>query len=111
MPSLDQPSLDERRSNTATALAAEPAVRAAERAIVTGSVTVLADTLAISTAAECRRRLAGVLDLKDRAERDPGRRAAYEQAANDLRDWAAAVYLAGVSSPSERVLNTHGHGE
>ena len=65
------PSLSERRIDAWTAVAAEPAVHAAERAIATGSSTVLADTLAVSTAAECRRRLAGVLELKDRAERDP----------------------------------------
>jgi len=88
------PSLSERRIDAWTAVAAEPAVHAAERAIATGSSTVLADTLAISAAAECRRRLAGVLELKDHAERDPGRRAAYHRAADEFRNWAAGVYLA-----------------
>jgi len=88
------PSLRERRLDARTALAAEPAVRAAERAIVTESSTVLADTLAISASAEARRRLARVLDLKARAERDVNRREAYQHAADDLRSWAADVYQA-----------------
>lgn len=86
----------ERRIDAWTALAAEPAVRAAERAIVTESATVLADTLAIAAAAEARRRTAHVLDLKDRADADPSRRDAYQRAADDLRNWAAGIYLATV---------------
>lgn len=86
--------LHERRIDAWTALAAEPAVRAAERAIVTGSATVLADTLAIAAAAEARRRIAHVVDLKDRADADPSRRDAYQRAADGLRNWAAGIYLA-----------------
>jgi hypothetical protein len=93
------PDLSERRVDAWTALAAEPAVRAAERAIVTGSPAVLADTLAVSTAAESRRRLAHVLELKDRADRDPALRDAYQRAADDLRSWAATVYLAALREP------------
>jgi hypothetical protein len=85
------PNLSERRFDAWTALAAEPAVRAAERAIVTGSPAVLADALAVSTAAESRRRLAHVLELKDRADRDPALCDAYQRAADDLRSWAATV--------------------
>lgn len=101
------PSLTERRLDAWTALAAEPAVRAAERAIVTRSPVVLSDTLAVSTAAESRRRLARVLELRDEAERDPGRRAAYDRAAYDraadeLRSWAAHVYLAALGAPGRR---------
>jgi hypothetical protein len=40
-------------ATAATLLAAEPAVRAAERAIVARSPIVLTETLAVSTAAEC----------------------------------------------------------
>jgi hypothetical protein len=79
-----------------TALAAEPAVRAAERAIVTGSSAVLAETLAVSAAAESRCRLDHVLDLKARADNDPELREAYQRAADDLRRWAATIYLAAV---------------
>jgi hypothetical protein len=86
--------LSERRLDASTARAADPAVRAAERAIVTESPTILADTLAVSTAVESRRRLARLLDLKDEAERDARRRAAYHRAADDFRSWAARVYLA-----------------
>src|SRR5690242_12093471 len=96
------PKLDERRIDAYTAIAAEPAVRAAERAIVTESPMVLADTLAVSTAAESRRRLAHVLDLKERADRDPSRRDAYQRAADDLRSWAADVYLATLRHPAPR---------
>lgn len=85
--------LSEPRIDAWTARAAEPAVRAAERALVTESAAVLADTLAISTAAESRRRFARVLALKDQAAHDPGRRDAYQEAADDLRNWAAAVHL------------------
>lgn len=97
------PGLSERRIDAWTALAAEPAVRAAERAIATGSNTVLADTLAISTAAESRRRLASVLALKTEAERDSGRREAYQRAADDLRSWAAGVYLAALRDADTHV--------
>lgn len=102
------PSLSERRLDAWTALAAEAAVRAAERAIVTGSPAVLADTLAVSTAAECRRRLAHVLELKDRADGDPARRDAYRRAADDLRGWAAAVHLAALREPHECRLRLTG---
>jgi hypothetical protein len=93
------PSLSERRIDAWSTLAAEPAVRAAERAIVTESTAVLADTLAISSGAEARRRLARVLDLKEQADRDPTRRDAYRRAADDLRSWAAGVYLATTRAP------------
>lgn len=93
------PSLRERRMDASTTLATEPAVRAAERAILTETPTVLADTLMISVAAESRRRLDHVLDLKGRAERDPARREAYQRAANELRSWAAGVYLASLRGP------------
>lgn len=96
------PSLGERRSDAWTALAAEPAVRAAERAIVTRSPLTLADTLAVATAAESRRRLARVLELKDRADADPRAREAYQRGADDLRAWAAGVYLASLRDPVER---------
>ncbi|HET7571086.1 MAG TPA: hypothetical protein VFJ77_00285 [Gaiellaceae bacterium] len=96
------PTLDERRVDAWTSLAAEPAVRAAERAIATGSATVLGDTLAVSAAAESRRRLADVLELRRRAERDPKLRAAYQQAAEELRSWAAGVYLATLRDPRGR---------
>lgn len=102
------PKLSERRLDAWTALAAEPAVRAAERAIVTGSSAVLADTLAVSTAAESRRRLAHVLELKDRADRDSERRDAYQRAADDLRRWAANVYLAALREPGECLLRLTG---
>lgn len=97
-------SIGERRIDAWTTLAGEPAVRAAERAITTGSTTVLADTLSIAAAAEARRRLADVLELKERAERDPAHREAYQRAAEDLRSWAAGVYLAVVrgSRPEPR---------
>jgi hypothetical protein len=88
------PDLSERRLDAWTALAAEPAVHAAERAIATRSPNVLADTLAVSTATEAGRRLALVLDLKERAASDPRGREAYQRAADDLRSWAAGVYLA-----------------
>jgi hypothetical protein len=93
------PDLSERRHDAWTALAAEPAVRAAERAIVTESPTILADTLAISVAAESRRRLARVYALKDQAERDTRKRDAYQRAAHDLRTWAADAYLATRGAP------------
>lgn len=93
----------QRRIDAMTTLAAEPAVRAAERAIMTESATVLADTLAISTAAESQRRLAHVLTLKDRAERDPGIRDAYQRAADDLRSWAGGVYLAALREPESQI--------
>lgn len=96
------PNISERRHDAWTAVAAEPAVRAAEQAIVTESPTVLADTLAISTAAESRRRLARVLNLKEQAERDSRRRDAYRSAADDLRSWAADVYLATLRAPHTR---------
>jgi len=96
------PDLGQRRLDAWTALAAEPAVRAAERAIVTESPAVLADTLVVSTAAESRRRLARVLDLKEQAESDPQRRDAYQRAADDLRRWAASVYLATLGAPQTR---------
>jgi hypothetical protein len=96
----DVPELSERRIDAWTAIAAEPAVRAAERAIATESNTVLADTLAVSTGAESRRRLASVLALKARAERDRAGREAYERAADDLRSWAAGVYLAALRDPA-----------
>jgi hypothetical protein len=102
------PNLSERRFDAWTALAAEPAVRAAERAIVTGSPAVLADTLAVSTAAESRRRLAHVLELKDRADRDPARRDAYQRAADDLRSWAATVNLAALREPRQCLLHLTG---
>lgn len=90
------PSLSERRTDAWTALAAEPAVRAAERALVTESGAVLHDTLSIAVGAAVRRRLARVLDLKDRAAANPERREAYQRAADDLRNWAAGVYLAAL---------------
>jgi hypothetical protein len=93
------PDLSERRLDAWTSLAGEPAARAAERAIVTGSSAVIADTLAVSTAAESRRRLAHVLELRDRADRDPERRDAYQRAGDDLRRWAATVYLAARREP------------
>lgn len=93
--------LSERRLDAWTTLAAEPAVRAAERAIVTGSPAVLAGTLAVSTTAESRRRLAHVLELKAQADRVPERRDAYRQAADDLRSWAATVYLAALREPRD----------
>jgi len=102
------PKRSERRFDALSALAAEPAVRAAERAIVTGSPAILTDTLAISTAAESRRRLAHVLELKDRADRDPARRDAYRQAADDLRSWAASVYLAVLREPHACLLHLSG---
>jgi len=111
--------LQERRIDAWTALAAEPAARAAERAIVTESATVLADTLAIAAAAEARRRVAHVLELKDRADSDAGSRNAYRRAADDLRSWASGIYLAtvrdvpgarplaGPSRPSSRPVIKH----
>jgi hypothetical protein len=96
------PGLSERRIDAWTALAAEPAVRAAERAIVTGSHAVLADTLAIATATEARRRLRRVLDLKGEADVDADRRDDYLRAADDLRSWAATVYLAALRDPRAR---------
>jgi hypothetical protein len=96
------PSIDEGRREPWTAVAAEPAVRAAEEAIVAEADAVLADTLAISTRIEARRRLARVLELKDRAARDPGSRDAYHHAADDLRNWAAGVYLASLREPGAR---------
>ncbi len=98
---------DARRFDAWTALAAEPAVRAAERAIVTGSAVVLADTLSVATASESRRRLAHVLELKRRADADPEKRGAYQQAAGDLRSWAAGVYLAALREPREPVRNPY----
>jgi hypothetical protein len=77
-----------------TAVAAEPAVRAAERALVAESATVLADTLAVSVAAEAHRRVVRVLELKRAADGDPTRREEYQRAADELRSWAAAVYAA-----------------
>jgi len=115
------PNLHERRIDAWTSLAAEPAVRAAERAIVTESATVLADTLAIATAAEAHRRVAHVLNLKDRADADAGRRDAYQRAADDLRNWAAGIYLATLrdaqvahplgrpSEPSRKPVLRHGN--
>jgi hypothetical protein len=88
--------------NVSAALAAEPAVRAAERAIVTESSTVVADTLAVSTAVESRRRLARVLELKDRADSDPDHRDAFHRAAEDYRNWAAGVYLAATGDQQVR---------
>jgi hypothetical protein len=99
------PSLDESRIELWRAAAAEPAVRAAERAIVAEGAAVLADTLAISARAEARRRLARVLELKDLAERDPGSRDAYHRAADGLRNWAAGVYLASLREPQARVAS------
>lgn len=96
------PTRNERRIDAWTALAAEPAVRAAERAIIARSATVLADTLAIATGAESRRRLAHLLELKDQAEGDPRRRDAYHRAADDLRSWAAHAYLATLRAPESR---------
>jgi hypothetical protein len=96
------PNLSERRLDAWTALAAEPAVRAAERAIATRSPDVLADTLAVSSATEAARRLALVLDLKERAARDPRSREAYQRAVDDLRNWAAGVYLAHRRVPHAR---------
>jgi hypothetical protein len=93
------PSLEDRRTDAWTTLAAEPAVRAAERAIVTGSATVVADTLAVAAAGESRRRLDHVLDLKARADADAGRRDAYVRAADDFRSWAGGVYLATLRNP------------
>lgn len=95
-------SRSERRIDAWTALVAEPAVRAAERAIVTRSPAVLAETLAISAAAESRTRLARVLNLEERAERDPRSREAYQRAADELRSWAAGVYLAAIREPEAR---------
>jgi len=97
------PNFSEGRMDAWAALAAEPAVRAAERALVTNSAAVLADTLAISTAAESRRRVGHVLELEDRAERDPSRRDAYQRAADDLRSWAAGVYLATLREPDAHI--------
>lgn len=97
------PDLSDRRSAASTALAALPAVRAAERAIVTKSVHVLADTLAAPTAAEARRRLRHVLDLKERAERDAASRDASLRAADELRSWAARVYLAALQMPRDPI--------
>jgi len=102
------PNLNECRIDAWSALVAEPAVRAAERAIVTKSDTVLADTLAISTAAESRRRLAHVLNLKEHAEHDPSRRDAYQRAADDFRSWAAAVYLATLGQPHAQIARLAG---
>lgn len=82
------------RTQPWTAFAAEPAVRAAEQAILTGAAAVLADTLAVAVRAGSRRRVADVLELRDRAESDPGSRDAYQDAADELRNWAAGVYLA-----------------
>lgn len=93
------PSLSDRRTDAWTALAAEPAVRAAERAIVTASPAILSDTLAVATAAEARRRLARVLELKERADRDPRARGVYLRESDELRAWAAAVYLAALREP------------
>jgi hypothetical protein len=90
------PTVDRSRAETWTAVAADPAVRAAERAIVTETDAILADTLAIATRVEARRRLARVLELKDRAAHDPGGRDAYHRAADELRNWAAGVYLASL---------------
>ena len=93
--------LEDRRAEARIALAAEPAVRAAERALVTGSARVLAETLAVAAAAEARRRLESVLELKARADADPARRDAYGLAADDLRRWAAEVYLAVLRGTGE----------
>lgn len=65
---------------------------------------VLADTLAVSTAVEARRRLAQVLEFKERADGDPARRDAFQRAADDLRAWAATVYLAALREPHECLL-------
>jgi hypothetical protein len=100
------PSIDEGSREPWTAVAAEPAVRAAEQAIVAETDAVLADTLAISARVEARRRLAHVLELKDRAERDPGTRDAYHRAADELRHWAAGVYLASLREPHMRTGST-----
>lgn len=102
------PNLSERRLDAWTALAAEPAVHAAKRAIVTGLPPVLVDTLAVSTAAESRRRLAHVLALKQGADADPARRDAYQRAADDLRGWAATVYLAAQREPHQCLLRLTG---
>lgn len=99
------PTVDRSRAETWTAVAADPAVRAAEQAIVTETDAILADTLAIATRVEARRRLARVLELKDLAERDPGSRDAYHRAADGLRNWAAGVYLASLREPQARVAS------
>ena len=104
------PSRSERRIDAWTALAAEPAVRAADRAIATESATVLADTLSLSTTAEARRRLARVLELGDRADADPAADAAYRRAVDELRAWAAGVYLATLREPEARLPPTAGRG-
>jgi hypothetical protein len=71
------PDLEHRRPREWTPFAAEPAVRAAERAIVTASPGPLAETLAVSTATEPRQ----------------------QRAADEFRQWAAGVYLAGLRTP------------
>jgi hypothetical protein len=109
------PNLSERRRHAWTALAAEPAVRAAERAIVTTSANILVDTLAVSIATEARTRVARVHELREEAEHDRSRRAAYQRAADDLRHWAAAVYLAALSDPrtalDERSVDAAAEGQ
>jgi len=103
--------LHDRRIDAWTALAAEPAVRAAERSLVTRSDRLLADTLAVAVAAEARRRHAEVAELKARADADPARREAYARAADDLRSWAAGVYLAALGSPRRPAAAAGGHTE
>ncbi|HET8528183.1 MAG TPA: hypothetical protein VFL60_04675 [Gaiellaceae bacterium] len=97
------PRLAERRLDAWTALAVEPAVRAAERAIATASAAALADTLAIASTAECRRRLRRVLHLKQQAAADPALHEPYRRAADELRAWAASVYLAVLHGPPEAI--------
>jgi hypothetical protein len=93
------PTLTKHPQDPATTLPADAAVRAVERALVTGSPDLLVDTLTIATAAQARRRLARVLALKEQAERDAARRAEYQHAADRLRSWAATVYLATLHAP------------
>lgn len=73
----------------------ETAVRAVDRSLENGSATALLSVLSLDVAAEARRRLERVLDLRATAALGPGRRRAYEDAAGELRDWAVRLYLGG----------------
>lgn len=90
-----------KRRDPVNVRAADAAVRAAEHAISTSSPALLGDTLGITTAAQVRRRVARVLALKQQAERDLSRRDEYQRAAEELRAWAAAAYLAALHDPPE----------
>lgn len=93
------PTLSKHPRHAVTTRTADAAVRAAERALVTGSPDLLIDTLTIATAAQARRRLDRALALKEHAEHDPRGRAAYQRAADELRAWAAQSYLASLRDP------------